>query len=190
MSKKDDGRTKIGDDDTNGTIDLETLKRAREMMAFDETAFEEHDEPEGSVSKQPCLPKYAPIKLFATNTDKQKRSSCPLRQEHCMTLREMMGFDPQPSSAINWIMLTSYLIDFDYLLDEIPELLSVPKVVIFYGHGSPTSTWKKACTRPDGTCSVEFRQLNPSDPPNSASNPLGSRVSTGDALMRVVFGSV
>jgi tyrosyl-DNA phosphodiesterase-1 len=68
---------------------------------------------------------------------------------HCWTFREMLGFDrfsglrqqqqpPKSNSlvqntvGIDWIFIATYIIDVDFLLNELPELVDVPIVVIVY----------------------------------------------------------
>jgi tyrosyl-DNA phosphodiesterase-1 len=94
----------------------------------------------------------------------------------------MLGYDNNDSNSastaryIEWLVIGNYLIDFDYLLDEIPELVSIPNVVVFYGQAATSEQpWKSACADAD---SVNFIRLNPSDPPG-LSNPTGKRIPYG-----------
>jgi tyrosyl-DNA phosphodiesterase-1 len=118
----------------------------------------------------------------------------------------MLGYDNDNNSAstarhIEWLVIGNYLIDFDYLLDEIPELLSIPNVVVFYGHADTSEQpWKSACADAiaNGAVNVNFVRLDPSDPPGLC-NPTGKRVPDGvhhskfflvgysDATIRVII---
>lgn len=125
-----------------------------------------------------------PIKLFATIQNEQifhaaGDQSSPFRNCHT-TLREMLGFgNVRDNVAIKWIVGCNYLVNFDYLMETIPELLSCPRTVFFYGHAetSPES-WQRACIRADGTSTADFVRLVPSDPPRTSTNPLPYSVSS------------
>jgi tyrosyl-DNA phosphodiesterase-1 len=127
------------------------------------------------------IPESAPIKLFATHQDLHVRTltSDPEHwsRSQCLTLREMLGYDGSLNgrATIDWMVVSNFLIDFEFLINEIPELLSLPRCVVFYGEpDTPPAPWLGAC--PDR---VDFRQLRPSDPPNSPTNPLRSTMSYG-----------
>ena len=121
----------------------------------------------------------APIKLFATKSDVAMRSRYPHDQEHwsktqCWTLREMLGYDGNYSAGIQWIVIATYLLDAEFLLDEVPELLQVPEVAVLYGHAdSPLASWKSASVG-----SFHAIQIDPSDDPGPA-NPIGTRIPYG-----------
>jgi tyrosyl-DNA phosphodiesterase-1 len=89
----------------------------------------------------------------------------------------MLGYDCDDDSTarhIEWLVVANYMIDFDYLLDEIPELLSIPRVVVFYGIAETSEQpWKSACAD-----AVDFVRLTPSDPAGP-SNPTGQRIPYG-----------
>ena len=81
---------------------------------------------------------------------------------------------------IDFIFVTSYIVNFEFLLDEVPELLSLPRACVVYGSKEGTEdSWRQACTTLDGTCSVDFLCRSPSDPPHSATNPLPHRIPYG-----------
>jgi tyrosyl-DNA phosphodiesterase-1 len=124
-----------------------------------------------------------PFRLFATNLDLLRRQSSPLIAKHCRTLRELLGYDEGPDqlqSPIDWLIIFNYMIDFNFLLETVPELVSIRKVICFFGTACGSmQAWQEACRQPDGTCSVEFHQLNPSDPPNSRTNPLSFKIPWG-----------
>jgi tyrosyl-DNA phosphodiesterase-1 len=139
-------------------------------------------------SPLPPPPPAAPMKLFCTLSDEAERRAHTDKNHwsrtQCWTLREMLGYDndndnnfssnsTSPARHIEWLVVGNYLIDFDYLLDEIPELLSIPNVVVFYGQADTSEQpWKSACA------GAEFVRLNPSDPPG-ISNPTGQRIPYG-----------
>jgi Tyrosyl-DNA phosphodiesterase len=90
------------------------------------------------------------------------------------------GDDSTSMGSIDYIFITSYIVNFEFLLDEIPELLSLPRACVIYGakEGSENA-WRQASTSVDGTCSVDFICRNPSDPPKSVTNPLAQRIPFG-----------
>lgn len=114
----------------------------------------------------------------ATRTDGENSTS--FRSTHA-TLRELLGFDnPVEHRQMKWMVAANYLVDFDFLMDAVPELLSCPVSVFFYGsaHSSP-EPWRRACTLSNGTCTANFVQLKPSGEPNSPTNPLRYRFRYG-----------
>lgn len=124
----------------------------------------------------------SPIKLFCTLQDEEirKRESNPTHwsRSQCWTIREMLGLDGNyASSTIEWLVISNYIIDFDYLLDAIPEILSIPRVVVFYGSADTShNAWKSACA--PGS-SVDFCRLDPSEFPDTPYNPTGYRIPFG-----------
>ena len=119
-----------------------------------------------------------PIKLFATIQNEQVFNaagdqSSPFRNCHT-TLREMLGLDDMRHHlAMKWIVGCNYLVNFDYLIETIPEILSCPRTVFFYGHAETSpETWQRVCTQADGTSTADFVRLVPSDPPRTSTNPL------------------
>jgi hypothetical protein len=116
-----------------------------------------------------------PIKIFSSDLPVPLGpTDSPLIAKHCRSLRELIGLEgPEVNqSGIQWIVLFNYLVDFEYLLDTIPELVSIPNFVVFYGHGEP-GPWKQL--NPE----MHLQQLVPSDPPNPKTNPLGFKVPWG-----------
>mmetsp|Transcript_23534 Transcript_23534/g.35743 ORF Transcript_23534/g.35743 Transcript_23534/m.35743 type:complete len:466 (+) Transcript_23534:166-1563(+) len=74
------------------------------------------------------------------------------------------------SSSIDWIVISNFMVDADFLLDEVPELVSCPKILFFYEHGTPRP-WLNA----------EFIRITPKEQPsvisassnnNPTANPL------------------
>jgi tyrosyl-DNA phosphodiesterase-1 len=123
----------------------------------------------------------APIKLFCTLSDQAERRMHPNDKNHwsrtqCLTLREMLGFDDESSkSAIEWLIIGNFIINFDFLLDEIPELLSVPQTTVLYGVAeTPVQPWQSAAGFP-----LECVRLDPSESPGTRTNPTKQRIPYG-----------
>jgi tyrosyl-DNA phosphodiesterase-1 len=172
----------------------EPLKREDVIVIIDDSENDDDAKPPSRPRKQqrtdtslplPPPPPAAPMKLFCTLSDEAERrvhtDKNHWSRTQCWTLREMLGYDNNdsdssnisPARHIEWLVIGNYLVDFDYLLDEIPELLSIPNVVVFYGQaGTSEQPWKSACAGAD------FVRLNPSDPPG-LSNPTGQRIPYG-----------
>uniref|UniRef100_A0A7S0GYA7 PNK FHA domain-containing protein n=1 Tax=Amorphochlora amoebiformis TaxID=1561963 RepID=A0A7S0GYA7_9EUKA len=53
-------------------------------------------------------------------------------EEMSIGLREMVGADRSKPSP-EWVIITNYMVDVDWLLQEWPELVSIPKVILFHG---------------------------------------------------------
>jgi tyrosyl-DNA phosphodiesterase-1 len=187
----------IVDDSSEDDNDAKPPSRPRKQQRTSTSA--------SSLEPPPVQPPAAPMKLFCTLSDEAERRAHTDKnhwsRSQCWTLREMLGYDSNSSSEstprhIEWLVIGNYLIDFDYLLDEIPELLSISNVVVFYGQAATSEQpWKSACADAD---SVNFVRLNPSDPPG-ISNPTGKRIPYGvhhskfflvgysDATVRVII---
>ena len=90
------------------------------------------------------------------------------------------GDDFTSMGPIDFMFISNYIVNFEFLLDEIPELLSLPRACIIYGakEGSENA-WRQASTSADGACTVDFVCRNPSDPPASAANPFSQRIPFG-----------
>jgi tyrosyl-DNA phosphodiesterase-1 len=117
------------------------------------------------------------FKLFATEQDRQalrfngsssssllsssssSSSSSSMLNDHCQTLSQMLGIN-EHGGEMEWIVISNFLLESDFLLDEVPELISCPKIVIFYEHGNP-QPWPN----------TEFIRITPRDEPSSPSNP-------------------
>ena len=121
-------------------------------------------------------PSLSPIKIFATKQDEDLRTKWTedhWSYSHCWTLREILGMDSDVNEGIDWMVISNFVIDFDFLLEELPELLSIPTVLVVYGSKeSSEARWKYYATQPDGSCAVDFLNLDPSAPKRSSSNPL------------------
>ena len=123
-----------------------------------------------------------PIKLFSTQEDRQKEQARTLHadtvdQDQCWTLRQMIGLDnsKKNDASITWIIISNFLVDFEFIIEEIPELLSV-KTLIFYGvaENSPLP-WKQLA----GDDQFECVCLDPSAPVDSPHNPTGQQIPYG-----------
>ena len=148
-----------------------------------------------SQERQPQRPKLpsktsdCPIKLFATRQDislRKKNKGEDQRKSHpawtqCWTLREMIGVEKTQGNeyddSIQWLVISNYIVDFEFLLDELPELLSVPTTVVFYGSkDNSEEPWKTASCP---TSVIDVCCLDPSKPPFTPSNPLKVKLDFG-----------
>lgn len=116
-----------------------------------------------------------PIKLFATESDERVRvnntDASHWSRSQCQTLREMIGIEKH---SIDWIVIGTMLLDPDFLLDEVPELVSIQNVVVFYDNAdSSLEGWKRTVGQ-----GVHFCQLKPSEPPGPL-NPTRERIPYG-----------
>lgn len=124
----------------------------------------------------------SPIKLFATRQDMQLRKYHPEKDHwsytQCWTLRELLGVDGTVRERIEWLVVSNFIVDFEFLLEEVPELLSIPTVLVVYGHAdnSPEAWQTLARSTPTNNTgsfgSAEFLRRDPGAPPRSAANPL------------------
>jgi tyrosyl-DNA phosphodiesterase-1 len=115
---------------------------------------------------------------------------------HCWTFREMLGFDrfsglrherptqndPQHhptivsnAVGIDWIIIATYILDADFLVTELPELLHVPTVVVIYQYqdfcGSDRQArWVQTASAKGH--SLTFLKRDPREQPGTATNPL------------------
>jgi len=82
--------------------------------------------------------------------------------------------------GIDCIFIATYILDVDYLLKELPELLGVPIVVIVYQYKDDSlreASWIAGATRRGWF--VEFLPRNPRAEPRTATNPLSARMDYG-----------
>lgn len=110
--------------------------------------------------------------------------------EYCLTLRQFVGVDEDSTNPllakgpIEWIVIVNFIIDFDFLLDEIPEIVSIPKVIFFFQVGDPTQYQN---TLPN----AEFYRLDPSKDPSSDMNPLRHKFPFGThRKLRILLSSM
>jgi tyrosyl-DNA phosphodiesterase-1 len=132
-----------------------------------------------------------PIQLFATRLDERERQNHPQSSMHwswtqTRTLREMLGFDSTTAanavendrlSCPQFLVISNFIVDFEFLLNEIPELLSISRVVVFYGYAdNRPDLWKNAVA---SDAMVDFVLLDPTEQPQSPKNPLKYQFSYG-----------
>ena len=136
-------------------------------------------------------PPFIPFYLFETTSAKLLSSTSPTRK-YFQSLRQAIGFDSRRNNRqIQFLILSNFLIDFRYLYEKIPDIIHIPRVLVFYGSffGGENhvayiqlqelimKNWKSSAEHL-GNC-VEFRRLIPSDPPKSKSNPLSVKIQYG-----------
>ena len=116
---------------------------------------------------------FIPFRLLETTTSRSIPSNDPKNKYVC-TLREMLGIGGSGrTKKYDWLFVFNFLIDFSYLMEQVPELLQFRRVVVFYGQENPLdpmiqNQWRQML--PTGN-TVEFKFLCPKNPPNSPSNP-------------------
>jgi hypothetical protein len=110
---------------------------------------------------------------------------------HCWTFREMLGLDRMwgaiNGGGIDFVVIGTYILDVDFLIAEVPELMDVPLVVVVYQHRDPSVTgaeraWKDHVSRRrrnGKNATLVLLERNPRADPKSASNPLGVRMDYG-----------
>mmetsp|Transcript_1424 Transcript_1424/g.3377 ORF Transcript_1424/g.3377 Transcript_1424/m.3377 type:complete len:522 (-) Transcript_1424:338-1903(-) len=146
---------------------------------------------------------FVPFRLFcSTAVSKGMADDDPCKQ-FFVTLREAIGFDDGDGSgrndrgcfvnddkdgnslgnrAFHWLVITSFLLDVEYLFEELPEIIKYQKVIVYYGSVEGNSMqamrqWEQVLGNSGKT--VEFIRLVPSDPPYSATNPLPFKLPYG-----------
>lgn len=125
-----------------------------------------------------AAPLETPIKLFCTVQDdalRQKHDRSHWSWTQCRTLREMILGGTNDNEPIQWLVVANYIVDFGFVLQEVPELLSIPNVVVFYGTGSDPSGWQQVA-QPN---KVDFICLSPRGAPRTANNPLKYKFRAG-----------
>jgi hypothetical protein len=74
------------------------------------------------------------------------------------------------------VVVCNYLVDFGYILHELPELISIPTKLFFYGSGDP-KPWRLIDEK------AEFRRLNQTEDPTKpglpTANPLKHKFFNG-----------
>jgi len=172
-------------------------KRARSLEEAPESSSKAAPSTEAAAAARSPEPKtMAPIRLFATTSDVEARNrlhrtSCSSPDRHwsraqCWTLREMLGFDggggggatQRSKSPIEWLVACNFLVDCGFLLDEVPELVSVPRCVFFYGSVDDSfDPWRDAA----GPGRFEAVRLEPQSglPVHPVANPQGRPIPYG-----------
>jgi len=137
-----------------------------------------------SQSPPPTAPsRSAPIRLFAAASDLEERAKIMASSDltnhwsktQCWTMREMLGYDGNHSGGrIEFLVVSNYLVDPNFLLDEVPELLSIDnQVVVFYGQSdSSFEPWRNASS----SGRFDAIRLDATEPPRTASNPTSNRI--------------
>lgn len=153
----------------------------------------------------------AVIRLFTSPEDEKLRQDFVTRQlsisshshlNQVMTMREMLGLDPlwKPSAkashnpttveegysgrkSIEWFVLCNYMCNFEFLLEDYPELLSVPNKVFFIHDGSAMGTEQYRSLNP----STDFCFLNPKDEPGTPTNPLKYKLMYGTHHTKMIL---
>ena len=112
----------------------------------------------------------ASFKLLKTDLDRQ--SNDPLVQEHCLSMRQMLGLNPSTAGfqmagncRMEWLVISNFMVDGDFLWTTLlPELASIPFCVIFY-----EQYFGGVMNR--GNKNVAFVEISPKEEPRSSSNP-------------------
>ena len=120
----------------------------------------------------------APIKIFRTQQVEASTHVDPVVRESTTTLRELLLCSER---SIQWIIISNFHIDFQLLLEEVPELVSANCLLCFYGsdiNPGSMNQWNRVCMRDGGPSRFHAVCLTPSDPANSKNNPLPSKVSS------------
>lgn len=125
---------------------------------------------------------FVPFHLFATSSSNSLRGN-DAAKKYFRTLRQLVGFESGKRRKYQWLFIFNFLIDFQYLLAELPEVLRFHRVVVFYGQGpdandmAAMNQWKQMLAGSGNT--VEFILLKPSDPAGSRTNPLQIEIPYG-----------
>jgi tyrosyl-DNA phosphodiesterase-1 len=174
-------------------------RAAKRLRRDDDTTLDSGAaKPPGDTTKtaQSRILRPSPIKLMATQQDEDVRklhyektnNTDHWSYQHCWTLREMLGLDRHileddeygaGDNRIDWMVISNYIVDFHFLLSELPELVSIPTVLVVYGHADDPAgiqAWKRAAA---ADARVDFVRRDPSDPPRSAANPLNVSIPYG-----------
>ncbi len=129
-----------------------------------------------------------PFYLFETTSAKPPSALPQEKRKYFQTLREAIGLDV-PNRQMQWLVISNFLIDFQYVYAKLPDIVQIPRVVVFYGsfYGSSMDhvyyqeiimkNWKATAERNGNT--VEFIRLIPGDPPKSKTNPLPVKITYG-----------
>lgn len=195
------------DDDDNPVPKMDRKRKARpciedEIVEIESSVEQEVRKPPPPARKRTAAPisknnhkneddapPVIPFHLFETTSAKSSSISRQNRK-YFQTLREAIGLDV-PNRQIQWLVISNYLIDFRYIYEKIPDIVQIPRVVVFYGsffagvdniqyrliQEMIMNNWKAAAELRGNT--VEFIRLVPGDPPKSKTNPLPQKISYG-----------
>jgi len=129
-----DSESEAGGDRGHNSVKGTAARRKRPAAA---AAAAGQNNNNGSVADR-----FVPFRMYTTSNDLHPTNSGranPQRAPFTSTLREMIGLDSSPHHCndhlgnMRFIAIFNYLIDFDYLVDAIPELLSLERVLVYYG---------------------------------------------------------
>ena len=172
------------------------LQRQEEKRQNRQEQQQQQQQKYSSADHNPCFSSSeAPTKIFATKSDERERDKNPGDRQHwsrtqCWTLREMLGFDGERYSArsVDWMVVSNFIIDCAYLLNEVPELISVPHCVVFFGHTLGSfDGWKAGCL------GLDVVHLNPSEGKGTNRIPYGCHhtkmflVGFSDGTLRLII---
>lgn len=193
--QKDDGtmakkqEVVIIDDDEDENVNEKTSSRPLKKAKSPSLSNENTSSATNNTLSPPSNPSYcmlnpspSPIKIYATIQDEEMRKNYATDHwtyTQCWTLREILGINL--GESIDWMVISNFVIDLNFLLEELPELLSIPNTLVVYHDISSSSLerWKQYATQPDGSCSVEFLCRDPSAPKQSSTNPLKAQMHWG-----------
>lgn len=130
----------------------------------------------------------APIYLLATQSDRELRTttqpSTHWSHTQTRTLRELLQIGE--SVSLQWCVVANFMIDFNFLLNEFPEIVSIPTLAVMYSpqNSSSPHDWKTAFggssdNNNSGRQTMDLVPLSPSDPPKSTNNPLRVKIPYG-----------
>lgn len=126
-----DSESEAGGDRGHNSVKGTAARRKRPAAA---AAAAGQNNNNGSVADR-----FVPFRMYTTANDHPPNNNASDRAPFTSTLREMIGLDSSPPhrndhlGPLRWMAIFNYLVDFDYLLDAIPELLSLDRVLVYYG---------------------------------------------------------
>ncbi|KAL3807984.1 hypothetical protein ACHAXA_000954 [Cyclostephanos tholiformis] len=177
--------------DPDGTLADRGLHRSGALV-YCRVAYRDKSYPSRKGSSQ-----FVPFHLFETTTIAGRRlgnkNDDPRATRYFRTLRQMVGMDDECGNryvrrGYHFLFVFNFLVDISYLLEQLtPEIFHFHRVVVFYGDcGSDDGTatlmneWRQRSRMmwsSDNT--VEFVRVVPTDPPNSRTNPLRTKMRYG-----------
>ena len=143
-----------------------TVKKIKKLHSFQSTTSSS-----SSTTSRGTAAIESPIKLLATPSDLLLRRSISDKSHgcwsQCQSLQELVfggGNTNDPTTSIQWMVISNYLIDFNYLQHQLPEILTIPKAVIVHSQHVPSPRkWPN---------SIDIIQRNPGADAKSTMNPL------------------
>ncbi|KAL7494804.1 hypothetical protein ACHAWT_003432 [Skeletonema menzelii] len=189
------------DDDENPVPKMDRKRKARPCI--EDEIIEMESSVNLSMARKPAARKRAapknssvdnnspviPFYLFETTSAKPPSAIPNKNRKYFQTLREAIGLDV-PNRQIQWLIISNFLVDFRYVYEKLPDVVQIPRVVVFYGsyfggmdfhqglmQELIMKNWKAAAERNGNT--VDFIRLVPGDPPKSKTNPLPVKITYG-----------